>query len=210
MDSFLVGYLVGRNSGDGPALPASVAVLFLIFLGFIGILLVLQEVAEVVRQFTQSNPVLSLAIVGIVSVGLVELLGGKRDLDPEKHVRNVGLVTAVVFVVFWILGELFAAQSVEQTPLIVQIPLIILTLAILGGFIKMVLSLALVRCHTTAGRLARTLSVLSIAWWGWVNLLEISLLNIPIIESNWLLLAGVVAAIGLGSLESSSDHTSGQ
>ncbi|GGN20144.1 hypothetical protein [Halarchaeum nitratireducens] len=141
MSDFWAGYLWGRGSGDGPSLPPEIALLFGGLLVFVGVLYLLRDVFNAIAGVTQAHPVLSLLVVGVAAVGIGELVAVNEDLDVEEKVSGMGALVLVLFGVFWVIGVLSGASSLDNASWPVQAVMMVLSLVIVCGFLYMLVSL---------------------------------------------------------------------
>jgi len=200
MSDFWAGYLLGRGGGDD-SVPSGIAVLLAVFLGFVALLFVFQRIFEVVASTTQRYPVLVYLVVGAVTAGIGERFGAYRDLDVETKLLAPGILATVAFAVFWLVGELAGVSSFDETPLVIQLPMLGLSLVSVGGFAYMLVGVGRYRCGTRYGRLLRAVSLVCFAWWGWGSVFTSPLSAVPILRVNVLLGVTVIAALATGVVE---------
>jgi hypothetical protein len=200
MSDFWAGYLLGRGSSDD-SIPPGLAILFAAFLGFIVLLFVFQRIFEAIASIMHSHPVLVLLVVGTVTAGLSELVGMSRNLDVETKLLTPGILAAGAFVVFWIVGELAGVSSFDQTPLVLQLPMLGLSLVIVGGFMYMLVGIIKYRCRTRHGRILRAATFVCVSWWAWASVFSIPFPTVPVLGVDIFLGVGVTAALTTGFVE---------
>lgn len=200
MSDFWAGYLLGRGGGDD-SIPPGFVVLLAVFLGFVALLFVFQRIFEVVASTTQRYPVLVYLVVGAVTAGIGERFGAYRDLDVETKLLALGILATVAFAVFWLVGELAGVSSFDETPLVIQLPMLGLSLVIVGGFVYMLVGVGRYRCGTRYGRLLRAASLVSFSWWVWASVFTSPFSAVPILDVNVFLGVSVIVALATGIIE---------
>ena len=201
MSGFWAGYFLGRG-GDGDSIPPGVAILAAVFLGFVVSLYLLQDLFQAIADVTRSYPIVSLLVIGAGMVGVSRVLGGSRDLDVGEKILAPGLLAVVSYAVFWLVGVVAGVSSFDGTPLWLQVPMLVVSLVLVGGYLYMLLSLARYRCVTQHGRIARTATFVFVGWWAWISVFSLPVPAVPVIEVDVFLALATVTALAVGAVES--------
>jgi len=204
MSRFWVGYLLGRGSGDD-SIPPGVAIAFAVFLGFVALLFVFQSIFEAIASVTHEYPFVSLFTVGVVTGVVGEVVGGIRDLDAGEKILGPGVLATVMFAVFWVVGELAGVSSFTETSLLLQLPMLVLSLVIVGGYVYMLVSLVRYHCVTRRGRYARTATLVFLAWWAWISVFNLSIPTVPVVKVDVFLVLGTITALTAGVVEEEAE-----
>lgn len=204
MSRFLAGYLLGRGSGDD-SIPPGVAIAFAVFLGFVTLLFVFQSIFEAIASVTHQYPFVSLFAVGVVTGVVGEVVGGIRDLDAGEKILGSGVLATVTFAVFWVVGELAGVSSFTETSLLLQFPMLVLSLVIVGGYVYMLISLVRYNCVTRRGRYARTATLVFLAWWAWISVFNLSIPTVPVVKVDVFLVLGTITALAAGYVEEEAE-----
>jgi hypothetical protein len=204
MSGFWAGYFLGRGSGDD-SIPPGIAIAFAVFLGFVVLLFVFQSIFEAIELVTHEYPIVSLFAVGVVTGVVGEVIGGIRDLDAGEKVLGPGALAIATFAVFWVVGELAGVSSFTETSLLLQFPMLVLSLVIVGGYIYMLVSLVRYHCVTRRGRYARTATLVFLAWWAWISVFNLSIPTVPVVEVDVFLVLGTITALAAGYVEEEAE-----
>lgn len=201
-DFWIAHYLSRSGGGSGGPLQTGLAIIMLVVMIIGGILYGLLWIYELIAGVTQSIPLLSLAIIGVISVIFGWLFGADSSRKVTTKILAPTAVCLGTVGIFSIIMVASGAPTFEQTSELIKATLALLSLIIVASYVFLLYSTVRYQPKEKLGKITRTGSLVFFGWWAWAAFFNLPLEGIPMASTTNFIICGTIGVLAMGIIES--------